>query len=518
MQHHGSLKTRYETLKAGRESYLRRARQVTKLTLPWLIPRVDDQSTPDEDLPTPAQSVGARGCQNLASSLILALMPPSAPWFRLHVNKLSLIQAGLDTEDEVLEEIQKKAAEVERAVHEEIEARSLRPEVHEAMLHLVVAGNVVLRHYDDAPFVKVYGLSHYVAQRDGRGNLTLVIVKESVAPETLSDELRAKATDAAEESQAGERSVDLYTCARLVSKGTWMVWQEFANGAQVQAPETVGDDEMPFQVLRMNRVSGEDYGRGFGEQYLGDLLSLESLCKSLVELAEAASRVVPLINPNSTTSLSQLQRAIENPGTPCKGSPEDIKFLQMEKFPDFQVAKSEKDDIQRRLGLAFLLNTSIQREGERVTAEEIRFMAMELEKTLSGAYSALTEEFQLPFIRRLLKGIKGLPQIIRKGKLIQPVVVTGVEALGRGADYQRMKMFLKDGIETIGPEFMTVIKIPVLSSRLADAAGINQEGLFKTSEELAEEAQQQAQQSLVESSAPGVIQEVAKGAVNQSVA
>ena len=48
------------------------------------------------------------------------------------------------------------------------------------------------------------------------------------------------------------------------------------------------------------------------------------------------------------------------------------------------------------------MNSSIQRPGERVTAEEIRHMAAELEDALGGVYSILSQEFQLPLIRRLM--------------------------------------------------------------------------------------------------------------------
>ena len=44
-------------------------------------------------------------------------------------------------------------------------------------------------------------------------------------------------------------------------------------------PSSVGKfplDKSPYIPLRMSSISQEDYGRGFVEQYLGDLRSLES--------------------------------------------------------------------------------------------------------------------------------------------------------------------------------------------------------------------------------------------------
>ena len=49
-----------------------------------------------------------------------------------------------------------------------------------------------------------------------------------------------------------------------------------------------------------------------------------------------------------------------------------------------------------------MLHTAIQRPGERVTAEEIRFMSQELNAGTAGLYSILTQELQLPLVRRLM--------------------------------------------------------------------------------------------------------------------
>ena len=59
----------------------------------------------------------------------------------------------------------------------------------------------------------------------------------------------------------------------------------------------------------------------------------------------------------------------------------------------------------RRLGAAFLLNTAVTRDAERVTAQEIRMQAQELESSLGGVYSRLANELQLPLAKRLLQEI-----------------------------------------------------------------------------------------------------------------
>ena len=80
-----------------------------------------------------------------------------------------------------------------------------------------------------------------------------------------------------------------------------------------------------------------------------------------------------------------------------EGNRTDVSVLQMDKFNDFRVAYQAMQGIEERLSQQFMLQSSIQRNGERVTAEEIRYLAGELEDTLSGIYSILSQEFQLPY-------------------------------------------------------------------------------------------------------------------------
>src|SRR5210317_2283211 len=79
-----TAKQRYEAMKEYREHFLNRGRECSELTLPALLP--DDGVNHTSDLYTPYQSVGARGVNNLASKLLLLLLPPNQPFFRLSLD------------------------------------------------------------------------------------------------------------------------------------------------------------------------------------------------------------------------------------------------------------------------------------------------------------------------------------------------------------------------------------------------------------------------------------------------
>ena len=74
-------KATYDRLVQARDKYTQRAEKCALYTIPRLFPKEDD--TGDTDYATPYNSVGARGVNNLASKLLLALLPPSQPFFRI---------------------------------------------------------------------------------------------------------------------------------------------------------------------------------------------------------------------------------------------------------------------------------------------------------------------------------------------------------------------------------------------------------------------------------------------------
>ena len=107
-----------------------------------------------------------------------------------------------------------------------------------------------------------------------------------------------------------------------------------------------------------------------------------------------------LVRPNANTE-NRIAEA-EN-GAVITGQPDDVRVLQTEKRADMQVSLQAITRIEERLSFDFLLNSAIQRKAERVTAEEIRYMAQELETALGGVYSILSQEMQLPIVNILMQ-------------------------------------------------------------------------------------------------------------------
>lgn len=76
-------------------------------------------------LETPFQGVGARGVNNLASKLLLALLPPNSPFFRLKIDDFTLGQLQ-NTDPALKTELESGLSRIEQAVMTEIETSADR--------------------------------------------------------------------------------------------------------------------------------------------------------------------------------------------------------------------------------------------------------------------------------------------------------------------------------------------------------------------------------------------------------
>jgi len=125
-------------------------------------------------------------------------------------------------------------------------------------------------------------------------------------------------------------------------------------------------------------------------------------------------------------------------------------------------------------------------------------MANELEAALGGVYSILSQEFQLPLVKRLiyvLEKKKVIPELPEGS--ISPSITTGIEALGRGNDLDKLDMFVKGMADIVPPELLAkYVNFPDYMTRRATALGIKTDGLINTEEQVQQKemAQQKAQQ------------------------
>lgn len=491
----------FQKLDTKRSGVLKRARDCSALTIPHLLP--PDGHNEQTELFTPYQGLGARGVNNLSSKLLLALLPPNAPFFRLTVDDTDV--ANLAGDAALRTKVETALGEVERTVMSAIEHSNSRTVLFETLKHLVACGNALLFQEADGQ-LRMWNLSQYVVLRDYMGDVLKIIIKETVSPATLDEE--TKLACEVNKTEESDKNVDVYTVV-LRGKNRWEVHQEIND---IVVPGSTGSypmDEPAYLALRLSSIAGEDYGRGLVEEYLGDLRSLEGLTKSIVIASAAAAKVLFFRDPNASSRAKDIAQAAS--GDVLTGREGDISVLQLDKYPDFKVALEVAGEIGQRLSQSFLLNTAVQRNAERVTAEEIRYVAQELEDALGGIYSILTQELQIPFVNRRMSLLRRQGKLPRLPKdVVKPVITAGLEALGRGHDISKLRALLED-IAPLGEETIRqYLNVGDYIQRASNARGIDSDGLVRTEEQVQQALMQQQMQQLMQGAGPGVVQEMMK--------
>ena len=508
---------RYEDLAQDRDYYLSRGRACARLTIPYLIPTSSEPvADTKETFPVPWNGIGARGVLNLASRMLLGLLPPTQQFFRFSLDEAELARQGVSPEEK--SNFETVLSQIERQVLREIEASNDRVVFHEALLHLIVGGNALLHIAPEG--LRCFHLNRYVCQRDPMGNPLEVIICEQLAIETLPEKIQEliRAKDEDDDINSGliddivspvprrddGDTVRIYTYIQWERNGQGkdgtVKWHQEVNnkvipGTEFSRPESVS----PWLPLTMIRSDGQQYGISYVETAaLADLQTVEALCQAIAEGSLASSKILFLVKPSGVTKAANLANSPN--GAFVTGDPSDVMALQVQKSTDLQVAMQGKTQIEARLSQAFML--ADVRDSERTTAEEVRLTALQIENSLGSIYSVLQTTFQVPYVARkldILQREKKVPKL--PNDLVKPVMTVGLAAVGRGNDLEQLVRFTTTLGQTMGPEGLaTYVKPTELIKRLAYSMGIDTLGLIKSEEELMQEqqaAQQAAQQQML---------------------
>jgi hypothetical protein len=164
----------------------------------------------------------------------------------------------------------------------------------------------------------------------------------------------------------------------------------------------------------------------------------------------------------------------------------------------------------------------VQRNAERVTAEEIRMMAADIDDTLGGIYTLLSQDLQAPLLRLRMEAMRKHKKLPPLPKQVDYTITTGFEALGRGHEIVKLQQFLTM-LQPLGPEVIQQnVTVPEYARRVATGLGLNTKGLVPTEEEMQALMQQAQVQGLIQQLAPiiakAVAENMAGGMANQAPA
>jgi hypothetical protein len=482
-----SAKKKFDKMLGKRKDYLTRAEDASKVTIPQLYNGHYDSSTESQGYPNPYQSLGARGVNNLANKIILTLFPPATAFFKMGINPLTLKSMNKG-EGEINQALQI----LERSIVNEMEISQLRSTLVDIIKQCIVGGSAVM-HIPKNEDPKVIPLQNFVIKRSKSKKILELIVKDCIVFSELDKDAQEQVMSSLEFTEKHKddaKSMDVYTVIKRQPDGKYSVHQEIFDEKMKDTEGMFKEKELPYVFVPfVDR--GEDYGRSYIEDFIGDLNSYEGLRQSILEAAAESARIIYVIKPNATLTVKKLQSA--RSGDVLLGNPDDVGVIQAEKRMDLQIAQSEAETLRMDLSTIFLLDSSVRRNAERVTAEEIRRVSQELEVSLGGIYSTLANVLQEPLVKLYLVRLrnKGMINDALKDS-IELEVTTGSAALGRGTEFNAMSTFIGLLQQTLGQEFGAYIKMPEMIARIANSLDIGTAELIKTTEEL--QAEQEAQQ------------------------
>ena len=509
-QTHMSAASKYDAGLGERSQYEDRAEENARLTDPYLYVRSKNPTGQSNgDLPVPFQSLGSMGIKNLASKLNLVVLPPNQPSFKYSISDDVLealdedTQGAIESGEEIDQALTRGYAELEvakltRAIQQNIEETNARVEMPEIMQQLLISGNICI-FVDKEEDMELFHLDSFViVERERKGRVLNLVIKEEFNINSLDQSVLDQInTDSdIQDSLSGVKTISIYTEVVYDKRLKYFKSeQQFSTGTVVEGTKFTYPKGNPYITPRIAKISGEKYGRSYVEGIIGDLRAYSGLSGSIRDLAAAAARVIGILKPNSASTFVEAINNAAN-GDFVVGNIDDLSFLKAELSGDFSVVNAVRSDVKADLEKAFLMLR--QRDAERVTAEEIRTFAEEINRSLGNVYSMLSKELQMPLIEAY---IMRMGNKITKPTDVDLKIITGIEAIGRVNDIEQIKLFIQDVVELKKAQFEVDVNINDLISRLAAARGIDTNGILPDALQLAQKTRNEELSQMDQSNA-----------------
>lgn len=431
MEQKSKIPDMYTKLKEKRDPFEERAKKFANFTIPNLyasygsVPQDNDKSGSQG-----WQGIGAQCINSLANKMALTLFPAQAPFFTVQANQLGeeqLAAAGLEKTA-----MTRVFAQVATNAMQFAETTAYRVAIVEAFKHLLVTGNICLHLTTGKKrLMQAIPLSHYVVKRDMSGTILELILLREKSLDTFDMETQTLIrTKNRGKYLKGTENIKFYTRCQLLNEK----YEVSYCADEITLPKTVmyNQEDLPYLPLTWHRNYAEDYGRGLVEDHQGDFYVIRFLSESLARGMALMADVKFLIKPGAYLDINKFVKS--RTGDALYGVEDDIHILQLGKHADFTTIDAVLNKYEKRVGVAFMVESLNRREGERVTAYEIRRDALELEQGQGGAYSLFSSTMQQPLARWFIAGVSST---LNEG--ITPDIITGTAALGKMAELEKFQ-------------------------------------------------------------------------------
>lgn len=508
----------YEEFKVNRGGVVEIGKRIASITIPSILPSEEYKVGADE-LPFTNQSINSFLVNSLANTLALTALPPGLPICSFTPDETKLSD-DIHKDPQLWTKTVYSLSRREEVHRNRLERTNTRDAYQRTMRQLIAGGGNCLCVWKELDRPKVYNMHNYVVYRSDDGEPLVTILKENISLAIADDDIveavmaNRRREGSSEDHDDRERAPDyddeatIYHVQTLekdaAGKKRWYYWQEMEGGYFIEGTDFWQDYEHPTMFpAHLSLDTGAHWSLPYCYDYEGDLRSIEELSAGFLDGAAAIAQFLQFVDPTGLTDIRKVSNAKNHDTIPGRAA--DVTTMVSGKSGELQVVANGIEAVARRLGMAFASEASIQRSGERVTAEEWKRMALALDKAMGGVYSSLSQTVLRWFVLRFIylhqkedKKLVPLPKDI-----VSIGVNTGLDGIGRSSEYENLKEVCMDYAEIMGPEGLReTIDGSDLFRRLASSRAIKTDGLVKSPEaKQAEEDKQaalQQQQALVD--------------------
>jgi hypothetical protein len=362
-----------------------------------------------------------------------------------------------------------------------LDRRAVRPKLYQAGRHLIVTGNALLELGKED--MRVYSLRNFCVKRMANGKVHTIAIQECVKFDELEPEVKALVP-----GKNRDAEVRLYRVICRQDNGSYHMRQAVD---EVQLPDDRfggkwPEAKLPYRVLAWDLADEADYATGLVEDYIGDFEALSALSESSLDGAVLTTEMRWLLNPGSSMTIQEFQKSRNGDAIP--GQKDDLVAVSGGDPRSIEIALKVIEAYSQRIARGFLLQSALTRNAERVTAEEVRALAMELETAHGGVYSQLGVSWQGPVAHWCLASI----DLSVNGADFEVTVITGLEALTRNAQLEKLRAALGDLalLEQLPDGLKARLNYQAIAGFVGAGRGINLLPFLKNDEQVRKEQEQ----------------------------
>jgi len=517
--HDGVLSNLWSEMEGEKGDIVLRSEQYGMWTIPSLTMDVNEQQEHETDKGHVV--AGARLVNHLSNRIADTMFPHDRPFFTLKLTPEARMnlekEMGEDDAGEFARVVRTSTAKIEEVGMRLMQMTEYRPSAVMALKHMIVTGNAVMKRMKSGRRI-VYGVRNFMVRRTIDGVLRECLLLDTKKFGNLDKAVRDKMHETRPDYK-DDQDIALYSHYKVQDSGRW-AFQQAADNVMLDGKRFYTATDLPILDLTWSLARGENYGRGLVEDNAIAFHNLDVLTAALIDLLAAMADIKFLVRPGSVLDVDYLNKSAR--GTYHTGEEGDITVPEIGKRGEVQIMMEAINTWERHLSQAFLLNSASTRDAERVTAEEIRLNARELESAYGGLYSKLAASWQQRESEWAIKQVNVMAELGKEiGKMFEVIVVTGLESLSREGQLDALRLAIADlqMLQTVPDEFRASINPLLFASFVFTNRGVRLQDFMYSPTEMAQNqkaAQQQQQAAMDGQAQANVSEEAGKQAVQQS--